>query len=98
MDEQGSGLQCRRWTLTGRVQGVGFRWFALNHGQALGVRGWVANTRDGAVEVVGLATQVTLEQFEALLAEGPPSARVTRITSEDLPHTAVDSKSFNIKH
>ena len=63
MAEPDVGLQCRRWTLTGRVQGVGFRWFALKEAQAMGIRGWVANTADGAVEVVGLATLETLDRF-----------------------------------
>jgi acylphosphatase len=91
-------LACRRWTLVGRVQGVGFRWFVLNNAQALGIRGWVANSYDGGVEVVGMASAATLDEFEALLANGPPAARVTRITSEDLPHDVVDTKSFIIKH
>lgn len=98
MAEPDASLQCRRWTLTGRVQGVGFRWFALNQAQAMGVRGWVANTADGAVEVVGLATPETLDRFEALLAKGPTASRVTRITTEDVPHNAVESKSFIIRH
>jgi len=92
------GLDCRRWTLTGRVQGVGFRWFVLNHAQALGIRGWAANTWDGAVEVVGLASPETLDRFADLLAKGPPAARVTNITTEEVPHDIVESKSFIIKH
>ena len=91
-------MVCRRWVLTGRVQGVGFRWFVLNNAQALGVRGWVANTDDGAVEVVGLASGQTIERFGALLAKGPPAARVTEITTQDIPHEFVESKSFIIKH
>lgn len=94
----GEGLLGRRWTLTGRVQGVGFRWFALNHAQALGIRGWVANSEDGAVEVVGLALAETIERFGALLEKGPPAAHVTGITIEDIPHSFVESKSFIIKH
>ena len=91
-------LVCRQWTISGRVQGVGFRWFVLNNAQALGIRGWVANTREGDVEVVGLASHQTLAEFEVVLEKGPPSARVTRITSQDVPHHTVDSKSFIIKH
>jgi acylphosphatase len=92
------GLDCRRWTLTGRVQGVGFRWFVLNNAQSLGIRGWVANTWDGAVEVVGMASPETLDRFAELLAKGPPSARVIGITTEDIPHEIVESKLFVIKH
>jgi acylphosphatase len=92
------GLRCRRWTVTGRVQGVGFRWFVLKEAQALGIRGWVANTSDGAVEVVGLATPETLDRFEVALAKGPPSSRVTRIVTENVPHDSVEFKSFTVKH
>lgn len=96
MDEP--ALSCRRWTLTGRVQGVGFRWFVLSHAQSLGVRGWVANTWDGSVEVVGLASPETLDEFARVLAKGPPAARVTGVTTADVPHEIVESKSFFVKH
>jgi acylphosphatase len=94
----GSALASRRWVLSGRVQGVGFRWFVLNNAQALGVGGWVANMSEGEVEVVGLASRETLDEVGALLAKGPPAARVTEITSQDIPHQSVDAKSFIIKH
>ncbi len=93
-----AALDCRRWTVTGRVQGVGFRWFVLNNAQALGIRGWVSNTPNGAVEVVGMASAETLDHFAALLAKGPPAARVQAIATEDVPHQIVESKSFIIKH
>ncbi len=88
----------RRWLLTGRVQGVGFRWYVLNHAQALGVRGWVRNTPDGAVEVVALASAGTIDQLDALLAAGPPGARVLEVERSDVPHELVDGKSFAIRH
>lgn len=91
-------MVCRRWTLSGRVQGVGFRWYVLNHAQTLGIRGWVSNTDEGEVEVVGLASEETIERFGRLLEEGPPAARVTGITTQDIPHDFVESKSFIIKH
>jgi acylphosphatase len=94
----GADLVCLRWVVEGRVQGVGYRWYAMNHAQALGVRGWVRNRDDGAVEVVGLATAKSAAELEALLAKGPPGARVARITKEDVPHQSVESKSFQVKH
>lgn len=100
MGAEGGGRSpvARRWVLEGRVQGVGFRWYAMNQGQALGVRGWVRNREDGAVEVVALALPETMERLDAALVQGPPGARVTRITREDVPHQFVDAKSFVIKH
>lgn len=98
MAEGPEPLACRRWVISGRVQGVGFRWFALDNAQAFGIRGWVANTRDGDVEVVGLGSPRSLAEFEVVLQAGPPAARVMRITSQDVPHHTVDCKSFIIKH
>lgn len=96
-DDSGDPV-CREWIVRGRVQGVGFRWYVMNQAQSLGVRGWVANTPDGSVEVVGLATAETLDRFQALLAKGPPAARVHHLESQSTPHDVVESKSFIIKH
>ena len=93
-----AGLDCREWIVRGRVQGVGFRWYVVNEAQSLGIRGWVANAADGSVEVVGLATAETLDRFEALLANGPPAARVQQLESRSIPHHVVESKSFIVKH
>ena len=88
----------RRWIVVGRVQGVGFRWFVLNLAQTLGVSGWVRNTEEGAVEVVGLAGAETIDQLDAKLAAGPPGAHVLRIERSDVPHEIVEGKSFRISH
>ena len=92
------GGDCREWIVRGRVQGVGFRWYVLNQAQSLGILGWVANTSEGSVEVVGLASAETLDQFEALLAKGPPAARVLQLESRSIPHDVIEPKSFIIKH
>ncbi len=97
-DAPGEALAARHWLIVGRVQGVGFRWFVLNHAQALGVRGWVRNTDDGSVEVVGLAASATLDVFDARLAAGPPGAYIVEVRRSDVPHEIVDGKSFRIKH
>jgi acylphosphatase len=94
----GTPLVGRRWLLVGRVQGVGFRWYVLNRAQALGVRGWVRNTQDGSVEVVALATAATIDKLDALLAKGPPGARVIEVVRSDVPHELVEGKSFTIRH
>jgi len=84
--------------LKGRVQGVGFRWFVLNRAQALGLRGWVRNTEDGAVEVVALASAATIDAFDAILAKGPPGAYVVEVERDEVQQELVDGKSFTIKH
>jgi acylphosphatase len=97
-DGEAAPLVARRWLLTGRVQGVGFRWFVVSHAQRLGVRGWVRNTPDGDVEVVGYASAPTLEQLDALLAKGPPGAYVVEVVRAHVPHEIVEGKSFGIRH
>jgi acylphosphatase len=66
----------------GRVQGVGFRWFVREQGRLLGVRGWVRNRPDGAVEVSADGEPTALEQLRARLILGPPGADVHNL--EDL--------------
>ncbi len=63
----------------GRVQGVGFRYFVRSHAQRLGVRGWVRNRRDGAVELEAEGPREALERLLALIRQGPPAARVERV-------------------
>jgi len=46
----------RRYIITGRVQGVGFRWFVEREARSIGVGGWVRNNEGGAVEVLASGT------------------------------------------
>ena len=66
-------------TVFGRVQGVGFRWFVLEEARRLGLRGWVANRGDGAVECTAEGSRGDLEAFLRALALGPISADVERV-------------------
>ena len=65
--------------VTGRVQGVGFRWWTRSLGERLGVVGTVRNAADGSVEVQARGSDDALRELERLLAEGPPHARVTAV-------------------
>lgn len=60
----------------GRVQGVGFRWFVQRRASRLGLTGWVANTADGAVEVVAEGGSGALEELVGALRDGPGAASV----------------------
>lgn len=73
----------RRFVMRGRVQGVGFRWFAVRHARRLGVTGFVRNRPDGTVEVVANGGEPALAEFERELAIGPRGAEVLGIESED---------------
>ena len=65
--------------VTGRVQGVGFRWFVRERADALGLAGWVKNRSDGSVELLVSGEAAASEQFLAAVRRGPPHARVDAI-------------------
>ncbi len=69
-----------RLRISGRVQGVGFRWFARRAAAAHGIRGYVRNTGDGGVEVVAQGER--LDAFVAAVREGPRFARIDAVEEE----------------
>ncbi|MFQ5764169.1 MAG: acylphosphatase [Rhodospirillales bacterium] len=75
----------RRWTLTGRVQGVGFRWFVWRVARRLDLDGTVRNLPGGEVEVVARGEPDRLARLEASLRQGPPGARVDGVVSGSAP-------------
>lgn len=68
-----------RFTVSGQVQGVGFRYTALAQARRLGLRGWVGNRADGAVEGLASGEDEALGRFHEWLRRGPPAARVERV-------------------
>jgi len=73
-----------RLVVTGRVQGVGFRWSARRAAERIGVDGWVRNLPDGSVEahVEGSADRVAA--MLAWLRQGPDGADVSGVRAEDV--------------
>lgn len=69
-------LQAR---VRGRVQGVGFRYFAQREAVRLGLSGWVRNERDGSVLVVAEGPRPTLEKLLSALATGPATSSVANV-------------------
>jgi acylphosphatase len=63
-------------TVTGYVQGVGYRYYALQHARALGLTGFARNERDGSVTVVAEGPKTLLAQLLAALQRGPEGADV----------------------
>ena len=74
-------------TVTGRVQGVGFRYYVLREASALGLDGWVANTPSGAVRCVAEGPDDLLEALLERLKDGPPAAIVDRVSEAFMPAT-----------
>ena len=66
-------------SVRGRVQGVGFRVWALREGMHLGLDGFVANEANGSVRVVAEGPRQDLGRLVGRLEEGPPSAIVERV-------------------
>jgi len=62
--------------ITGRVQGVSFRYYTQREAIRIGVSGWVKNEANGSVSVVAEGSQAALEELLVFLKRGSPSARV----------------------
>ena len=73
---------CFRFLVSGRVQGVAYRFSARSLARQLGLRGWVRNLADGRVELVAAGPAPALEKLEQWLNQGPPQARVEQVTRE----------------
>ncbi len=72
----------RRYMVSGRVQGVGYRSYVEHVASKLEVHGYVRNRRDGSVEVFAISTPERLKQFRFALEKGPMLARVTDVREE----------------
>ena len=85
----------RRFVVSGRVQGVGYRAFAQHAARGIGVTGWARNFADGNVEVHANGTESQLDDFEARLRQGP---RWGEVRSVAVTEAAVsDTSGFQIR-
>ena len=73
----------RRFVISGRVQGVGFRWFTREAAEREGVTGWVRNLPDGRVEALVEGEAESVERIERALRRGPGGARVSDVFVDD---------------
>jgi len=69
----------RRFLISGMVQGVGYRYFAIRAAERHGVAGYARNLEDGRVEVVAEGEVDAVEAFKKELQRGPAFASVTRV-------------------
>ncbi len=86
-----------RFVVTGRVQGVGFRWFVKAEARPLGLTGWVRNREDGAVEGEVEGRDDALEALIPCLEEGPSSAIVTNVEISEISDDGQRYKQFEIR-
>ena len=89
-------MSCRRAVVSGRVQGVGFRYFAERAARKAGVAGWVRNLPDGRVETVAEGSNGAVEAYLAEIRKGPFGSRVSDVAVEDTPPG--NFASFEITH
>ena len=77
-------MACRRFVISGRVQGVWFRASTRQQAEQLGLSGHAVNLPDGRVEVVACGSEAALDKLAAWLRRGPELASVHDVLSEEL--------------
>ncbi len=83
--------QSLRFYVVGRVQGVGFRRWAVREATALHLTGWIRNRYDGRVEIFIKGEEASLEKFIFLCRKGPLFSRVLGL---DFNLEIIDTPSF----
>lgn len=76
--------------ITGKVQGVGYRYFVQKNARALGLTGWVKNNKDGSVICVATGGEETLENLRQQCEVGPPAAEVQNVATKIIPDENFD--------
>ena len=76
-------ITARRWLVRGRVQGVGYRWFAQKAAAGLGLNGYARNLDDGRVEVYAAGPAAKLDELAGMLHHGPRWADVRGVEEQE---------------
>ncbi len=85
---------CRRFFVSGKVQGVWYRAATREKALGLALSGYARNLSDGRVEVVVLGQHSAVRELELWLWEGPPAAAVADVTAEAADASQVTSGRF----
>jgi len=88
-------LETRHYIVSGRVQGVGFRWFVEREAVQSGITGWVRNCNNGDVEVMATGTADQHRWLRQKLQQGPRAARVDHVSESKA--ALVEAHSFRIE-
>lgn len=90
-----SNLKAYKFVVSGRVQGVGFRWFVFNEATKLNINGTVKNLVNGSVEVFAQADIDSIYKLKETLQKGTSFSRVEKVTqTEDVPNNQI--KEFKV--
>lgn len=79
VDDNNATLISRHLRITGRVQGVGYRYALRDEAERGGLTGWVRNRFDGSVEALVQGPAEAVAVLEAWARRGPPGARVAKV-------------------
>jgi acylphosphatase len=91
-------IQGTRFSVTGSVQGVGFRWWVRSRALDLGLTGSVRNCDDGSVEVVAVGSTTALDSLRSALHRGPPGSTVDAVIENEVEmESDADSAFFIIR-
>ena len=88
-------LETRHYVVSGRVQGVGFRWFVEREAALAGITGWVRNCDNGDVEVMATGTADQHRSLRQKLQQGPRAARVDQVSESKA--ALLEANSFRIE-
>ena len=78
-------VRAKHYLVRGRVQGVGYRYFAQEAAQRHGIKGYARNLYSGEVEVHAEGDEEALKLFKLEIGQGPRMARITEIVETDVP-------------
>jgi len=90
-------ILAKRFSVSGRVQGVGFRYFVERTANRLGVAGYVSNLFDGRVEVYAIGNAAQLDALKNELRRGPRMAKVDQVAEDEAEVLPEYSNGFSIE-
>ena len=98
MEDTPQARESRRYFVSGMVQGVGYRYFAMRLAQRFGLGGYARNLPDGRVEVYAVGSASKLQEFRKELARGPHGASVASVAEEEAALNPKFERGFSIEH
>jgi len=83
--------------VSGKVQGVGYRYFTVERARDMGLTGWVRNLSNGSVEIRATGQDDEIGEFLRIVKRGPSYSRVSDVVLFEEPTQEEDKMDFHIK-
>lgn len=90
--------KAKRFFVSGKVQGVGYRYFAMDTAEQMGITGYAKNLADGRVEVYAIGTSAQLRDFSRQLRRGPALASVAEVAEVEAEILPDCSSGFSVNY